>query len=195
MEDQDGNTWARKISLGQNQQQRRRSITKQANLHSAVYNRIGRHVPIFYKSQQDYMDSEYLGRENNWIDLFQLITTYSKEITPMETRELIFNNIRNAIHQLHQNGFVHRDIKPENIMVNTETGAIKLIDLGIACIKGLPQTDENNCRNITVYTRGYIDAENLNKKNPLTDNDIEEFMDNYALKVIEWQIYHWQVYL
>jgi hypothetical protein len=64
-----------------------------------------------------------------------------------------------------------------------------------ACFKGLPPTDMKNCSNITVYTRGYIDVENLNKKIPLTDNDIEEFMDNYALKVIGWQIYNWKAYL
>lgn len=47
---------------------------------------------------------------------------------------------------LHQLGIAHRDIKPDNVMVSPD-GQLKIIDLGISCIKG-------TCLN-TSLTRAY----------------------------------------
>jgi len=48
-------------------------------------------------------------------------------------RNIILRNIYTAIKKLHSIDIAHLDIKPENILVNPETGDIKIIDFGFSC--------------------------------------------------------------
>ncbi len=54
----------------------------------------------------------------------------------------LFSSVCRAVHTAHQNLVVHRDLKPDHILVD-ETGAVKLIDFGIAKLldPGLPEND------------------------------------------------------
>lgn len=44
----------------------------------------------------------------------------------------ILKKILKTIKYIHSNNIIHRDISNKNILYNVETGAIKLIDFGIA---------------------------------------------------------------
>jgi serine/threonine protein kinase len=69
---------------------------------------------------------------------------------------------------LHQLGIAHRDIKPDNVMV-TKEGQLKIIDLGISCIKGTCLND-----NLTpAYTMVKYMVTDITIKNGLAfNNDI-----------------------
>jgi serine/threonine-protein kinase len=45
---------------------------------------------------------------------------------------LVFRMVAGGLHAMHQQGFVHCDIKPNNILMS-ESGSIKIIDLGQSC--------------------------------------------------------------
>jgi serine/threonine protein kinase len=45
---------------------------------------------------------------------------------------LVFRMVADGLHAMHQQGFVHCDIKPNNILLS-ESGSIKIIDLGQSC--------------------------------------------------------------
>ena len=42
------------------------------------------------------------------------------------------NQLLSALHWLHQRNKCHLDVKPENVLVDQETGVVKLVDLGEA---------------------------------------------------------------
>jgi serine/threonine-protein kinase len=46
---------------------------------------------------------------------------------------LVFRMVAEGLNAMHQQGFIHCDIKPNNILINNESGAIKIIDLGQGC--------------------------------------------------------------
>lgn len=48
-----------------------------------------------------------------------------------------------AIHTLHRRRIIHRDIKPENVLL-LANGGFKLLDLGVARLPGLSDTDEGD---------------------------------------------------
>ncbi|MBI9015867.1 MAG: serine/threonine protein kinase [Phycisphaerae bacterium] len=52
---------------------------------------------------------------------------------------LVFRMVANAIHGMHQAGFIHCDLKPNNIII-AENGGIKVIDLGQSCAVGTVKT-------------------------------------------------------
>ena len=67
-------------------------------------------------------------RPENSVDLFD----YIREKGKMNETEgkIIFKQVLQAVQHIHSCGVVHRDIKDENIVLNRETGAVKIIDFG-----------------------------------------------------------------
>jgi serine/threonine protein kinase len=72
-----------------------------------------------------YLVTEYIAG----IDLGKLI----REKGPLQSSEalLIVRQAANALQAAHTAGIVHRDVKPSNLLL-TETGDVKLLDLGLA---------------------------------------------------------------
>jgi serine/threonine-protein kinase len=46
---------------------------------------------------------------------------------------LVFRMVAEGLGTMHQQGYIHCDIKPNNILINNESGAISIIDLGQGC--------------------------------------------------------------
>jgi len=46
---------------------------------------------------------------------------------------LVFRMVAEGLNAMHQQGYIHCDIKPNNILINNESGAICIIDLGQGC--------------------------------------------------------------
>lgn len=67
-------------------------------------------------------------RPENSVDLFD----YIRESGKMNEQEakIIFKQVVEAVGHIHACGVVHRDIKDENVILNRESGEIKLIDFG-----------------------------------------------------------------
>lgn len=59
---------------------------------------------------------------------FSRLTSDLREI---EVKFYLFQVMR-ALHYAHSNGIMHRDIKPQNILYDRRTGALRLIDWGLA---------------------------------------------------------------
>jgi serine/threonine protein kinase len=76
-----------------------------------------------------------------------IIMEYIKGIELREFREEYFIKVIEALAYIHSKEIIHSDIKSSNIMVSDE-GDIKIVDLGVACIK--------QCRFIA-GTLSYID--------------------------------------
>ncbi len=85
-----------------------------------------------------------------------------------------------ALLHLHTHGVVHRDLKPENILI-TESGAVKVIDFGIAQLSA----DDSAKRGSGTFlgTPSYMSPEQ--KENPLNAGYTS---DIYALGVIAYEL-------
>lgn len=77
----------------------------------------------------------------------------------------ILSPVLNALSYLASKGIMHRDLKPDNIMVDEETGALKIMDFGLATKINIPEYIYKICG-----TPGYIAPEvfNYNKNVPST---------------------------
>ena len=79
-------------------------------------------------------------RPENSIDLFDYIREKGK-MNETEAK-IIFQQVLRAAQHIHSCGVVHRDIKDENIVLNRETGAVKIIDFGCGTLlKSAPYRD------------------------------------------------------
>ena len=58
----------------------------------------------------------------------------------------------------HQCGMIHRDIKPSNLMLTTQ-GHVKLLDLGLALLRGGHREDELTASGQTMGTADYMAPE------------------------------------
>jgi hypothetical protein len=63
----------------------------------------------------------------------------------------VFSNIVRAVQYLHSIDMVHSDLKPENVLVNIETGDIKIIDFGVACRGPHCQIAPNEFKGTPIY--------------------------------------------
>lgn len=64
----------------------------------------------------------------------ELLEKYARRngtLPPPQVADIVLQ-IANAVQAAHEQKIVHRDLKPENIMFDASTGAVKLLDFGIA---------------------------------------------------------------
>jgi len=65
-----------------------------------------------------------------------------------------------GLHKAHKVGIVHRDIKPENILID-EDGHIKILDLGLATLKGSLMGDKEPSTSGSIYYMSPEQAQGL----------------------------------
>jgi serine/threonine protein kinase len=107
------------------------------------------------------------------IDLATYISDMKYNNTPINFEDMmkIVYQITSTVIILHQNKITHMDIKPANIMIDPKTLNIRLVDLGLSCLKS------SGCN----YTGGspYYMPDNI-----LYTHEGREAADRYAISII-----------
>jgi serine/threonine protein kinase len=68
---------------------------------------------------------------------------------PMEEAIAIARQIADGLAFAHDEGIVHRDLKPANIKIKPD-GTVKVLDFGLAKVKGLPALDSEMSSTVTI---------------------------------------------
>ena len=76
--------------------------------------------------------------------------------------------LASALNSLHQNCIIHKDIKPSNIIINLETGTVKLTDFSIAS-RLSKETPQINSTNLVEGTVAYMSPEQTGRMNRTLD--------------------------
>src|SRR6185295_7393696 len=97
--------------------------------------------------------------------------------SPQRAAELCMQSLA-ALAHAHSMGVVHRDLKPANIMI-TETGAIKVMDFGIARVAG---TEHLTSAGFMMGTPAYMAPEQVMGK------EIDARADLYAIGVVFYRL-------
>lgn len=117
--------------------------------------------------QSPYIIMEYVDGQNIMEHCF------SRQLSAIETIE-IFIKVCDAISFAHKNFIIHRDIKPSNILVDAESGQVKVLDFGIAKVLEA-QNDEETLTQFNAagpMTPRYASPEQLSSDSLTTVSDI-----------------------
>ncbi|MBD2616162.1 AAA family ATPase [Nostoc punctiforme FACHB-252] len=107
------------------------------------------------------------------------------QASPLKVEQFwpIAMQIVDILHQLYQQRIIHKDIKPANILIQPETGQIKLIDFSIASL--LPrETQEIQNPNVLEGTLAYISPEQTGRMN----RGIDYRSDFYSLGITFFEL-------
>ncbi len=129
-------------------------------------------------------------------------------INKFPTRPMMkyFKQLTEAVKYMHSLGVAHLDIKPQNILVDMETGLLKLIDFGSAIVFKVDGLDTSNC-DIVRGTPSYLPPEVLGKDSCMLDkvdvwscgvvlyNIVYNQMPWKAADRGDYRFFHCQIYL
>jgi len=76
--------------------------------------------------------------------------------------------LASALNSLHQNCIIHKDIKPSNIIINVETGTVKLTDFSVASWLN-KENPQINSANLVEGTVAYMSPEQTGRMNRTLD--------------------------
>ncbi|WP_441292538.1 AAA family ATPase [Sorangium sp. KYC3313] len=103
--------------------------------------------------------------------------------TPLERFFPLALRLSGALAELHRHHVIHRDIKPQNLLYNSDTGEVKITDLGIACLS--PRECHDASRDgLIAGTLAYMAPEQTGRMNRSTD----ERTDLYSLGVTFYEL-------
>jgi eukaryotic-like serine/threonine-protein kinase len=126
------------------------------------------------ENRRPYLIMEYLVGQ----DLAKVIR--EKSIPDLKSRLKIAEGVAAALEHIHAQGIVHRDIKPDNIYL-TDSGAVKLMDFGIARRGNSSLTRAG----FIIGTPSYMSPEQVRGEQPT------ELMDVYAFGVFLFELVTW----
>eukprot|EP00178_Gracilaria_changii_P013061 TRINITY_DN367_c0_g1_i1.p1 TRINITY_DN367_c0_g1~~TRINITY_DN367_c0_g1_i1.p1 ORF type:complete len:1124 (+),score=141.81 TRINITY_DN367_c0_g1_i1:263-3634(+) len=74
-------------------------------------------------------------------ELFELITNTPRGL-PESTARRYFQQLVEGVLYCHRRGVSHRDLKPENLLIDRQSGMLKITDFGLSSMKGADTTSE-----------------------------------------------------
>lgn len=141
------------------------------------------HVTTIYEIN-DHEDQTYISME--YVDgktLKEIIQEHSKLKIQHSTLSIeriidITTQICNGLKEAHEKGIIHRDIKSDNIMV-TDKGQVKIMDFGLAKLKGQPGATKMGT---TMGTVNYMSPEQAMGK------EIDHRTDIWSLGIVMYEM-------
>jgi len=112
--------------------------------------------------------------------LKELITGGARRTVPLPINDAIAiaSQIAEGLKKAHGKGIVHRDLKPANIML-TDEGTVKIVDFGLAKLKGLTRLTKSGT---TLGTVAYMSPEQAQGK------EVDQRSDIWSLGVILYEM-------
>ncbi|XP_065888556.1 glycogen synthase kinase-3 beta-like [Dysidea avara] len=101
-------------------------------------------LKYFFFSSEEKKDELYLNLVLEYVPetVYRVARHYSKakQMMPVLYIKLLMYQLFRSLAYIHANGVCHRDIKPQNLLLNPDTGVLKLCDFGSAkkLVKGEP---------------------------------------------------------
>ena len=128
---------------------------------------------------------ELFQHEGQWLMVMEFVRGETLEhmvermgaLSPQRSAELCMQTLA-ALAHAHSMGVVHRDLKPANLMI-TETGAIKIMDFGIARVSG---TEHLTSAGFMMGTPAYMAPEQV------LGHEIDARADLYAVGVVFYRL-------
>jgi diguanylate cyclase (GGDEF)-like protein len=112
-----------------------------------------------------------------------LSQAFSAQTLPLGAFLTLAIKITRALSQIHQHHFIHKDINPSNILLNPNSGMLKIIDFSIA--SGLSSEKQNlRAPHILEGTLAYLSPEQTGRVN----RSVDLRTDLYALGVTFYQL-------
>ncbi len=117
--------------------------------------------------KRDKVDGRH-GLVLEYVEAQTLREAFAEGALPLATFLDVAIKIAEALQQIHDAGIVHKDVNPGNILVNIETGAVKVIDFGISSRVELHTHHLGNPARLE-GTLAYISPEQTGRMNRVVD--------------------------